>query len=103
MANDNSFLNKVSEFVRDMINPSLESHGGWVDVETANEETGVVEMKMNGGCHGCGSAATTMRYGIQSALIEEFPQITEVLDVTEHSEGENPFFIGNPFSNDPLP
>lgn len=103
MGDDNSFLNKVSEFVRDMINPSLESHGGWVDVASANEETGVVEMKMNGGCHGCGAAAATMQYGIQTALTEEFPQITEVLDVTEHSEGENPFFMGNPFSNTPLP
>jgi|TARA_R110002060_G_scaffold75065_1_gene84592 Fe-S cluster biogenesis protein NfuA len=101
MKNKNSiFLNKVSEFVKNMINPSLESHGGWVDVESANEETGVVEMKMNGGCHGCGAAAMTMRYGIQTALMDEFPKITEVLDVTKHATGENPFFTGNPFTDD---
>jgi len=54
-------------------------------------------MKMGGGCHGCGASAMTMQYGIQTALMEEFPQISEVVDVTEHTTGENPFFMGNPF------
>jgi len=94
---ENDFLNKISAFIKGIINPSLESHGGWVEAISADEKTGVVEMKMNGGCQGCGAAATTMRYGIQTALIEEFPQITDVVDTTAHSEGENPFFMDNPF------
>ena len=98
MEENNNFQNKVSEFVKDNINPSLASHGGWVEVESANEETGVIEMKMGGGCHGCGASAMTMQYGIQTALMEEFPQISEVVDVTEHATGENPFFMGNPFA-----
>jgi len=98
MEEDNNFRNKVSEFVKNNINPSLASHGGWVEVESANEETGVIEMKMGGGCHGCGASAMTMQYGIQTALMEEFPQISEVVDVTEHATGENPFFMGNPFA-----
>ena len=53
---------------------------------------------MGGGCHGCGASAQTMQYGIQTALMEEFPQISEVVDTTDHSTGENPFFMGNPFA-----
>ena len=39
-----------------------------------------------------------MKYGIQTALMEEFPQVAEVLDVTDHATGENPFYMGNPFA-----
>ena len=92
------FQAKLSEFVENMINPSLASHGGWVEVTSANEDTGIVEMKMGGGCHGCGASAQTMQYGIQTALMEEFPQISEVVDTTDHDTGENPFFMGNPFA-----
>jgi Fe/S biogenesis protein NfuA len=92
------FQAKVSEFVENMINPSLASHGGWVEVRAADEETGIIEMKMGGGCHGCGASSSTMQFGIQTALMEEFPQISEVVDVTDHATGENPFFMGNPFA-----
>ena len=92
------FQAKVTEFVENMINPSLASHGGWVEVTSASEDKGIVEMKMGGGCHGCGASAQTMQYGIQTALMEEFPQISEVVDTTDHETGENPFFMGNPFA-----
>ena len=94
----NGFLVKVTEFVENMINPSRASHGGWVEVSSASEETGIIEMKMGGGCHGCGASSATMQYGIQTALMEEFPQIAEVVDVTDHATGENPFYMGNPFA-----
>ena len=92
------FLAQVTAFIENMINPSLASHGGWVEVTSADDKTGVVEMKMGGGCHGCGASAMTMQYGIQTALMEEFPVISEVVDVTDHATGENPFFMGNPFA-----
>jgi Fe-S cluster biogenesis protein NfuA len=91
------FQAKVSEFVENMINPSLASHGGWVEVKSADVDTGIIEMVMGGGCHGCGASATTMKFGVQTALMEEFPQISELIDVTDHATGENPFFMGNPF------
>jgi hypothetical protein len=29
--------------------------------------------------------------------MQEFSEITEVVDITEHATGENPFFMGDPF------
>ena len=98
MKENDNFLNRVAEFVKDSINPSLASHGGWVEVVSADEETGIIEMKMGGGCQGCSASAATMQYGIQTALMEEFPQISELIDITDHATGENPFFMGNPFA-----
>ena len=94
---DNSFRERLSNFVKDDINPNLASHGGWIEIVSANEETGVIELKMGGGCQGCGASASTLQHGIKMALMDEFKEINEVLDATDHSAGENPFYMGNPF------
>ena len=89
---------RVAHFVEEMINPSLASHGGWVEIDAVDEAKGIVTMKMGGGCHGCGASAATMKYGIETAIKDEFPEVLTVEDVTDHSTGENPFFMGNPFA-----
>ena len=94
---DNTFQKKLLEFGKDNINPSLASHGGWIEVKTINEDTGVIEVTMGGGCHGCAASAFTVQNGIKTALMQEFSEITEVVDITEHATGENPFFMGDPF------
>jgi len=94
---DNSFQERLSNFVKDDINPNLAAHGGWIEIVSADEDTGVVKLKMGGGCQGCGASAATMQHGIKMALMDEFTEINEVLDATDHSAGENPFYLGNPF------
>ena len=94
---DNNFRDKLSAFVKDDINPSLAAHGGWIEIHSVNEDTGVIELKMGGGCQGCGASASTLQHGIKMALMDEFTEINEVLDATDHSAGENPFYMGNPF------
>jgi Fe/S biogenesis protein NfuA len=34
----------------------------------------------------------TLRQGIESSIKHHVPEILEVVDVTDHSAGENPFF-----------
>jgi len=94
---DITFQKKLLDFVEDDINPSLSSHGGWIEIISSDEKTGVVEILMGGGCHGCGASAATIKYGITAALMEQFPVIKEVIDVTDHTTGNNPFFMGDPF------
>jgi Fe-S cluster biogenesis protein NfuA len=96
-AKDNTFQERLSNFVKDEVNPNLASHGGWIEIVSTNEDTGVIELKMGGGCQGCGASAATLQYGIKMALMDEFKEINEVLDATDHSAGENPFYMGNPF------
>jgi Fe/S biogenesis protein NfuA len=57
-----------------------------VEAETAYLELG-------GGCQGCGLAAMTLRQGIETAILHNVPEITEVVDVTNHDAGENPFYV----------
>ncbi len=42
-----------------------------------------------GGCQGCAVSAITLQDGIKAAILANVPEITEVLDSTDHGAGEN--------------
>jgi Fe/S biogenesis protein NfuA len=72
------------------INPAIASHGGHAELVEVSDG-GVVSLRLSGGCQGCGMAAQTLRNGIEVALREHIPEITEIRDVTDHQAGENPY------------
>ena len=47
---------------------------------------------MGGSCQGCGMAAMTLRNSVEAQVFARFPEITEIVDVTNHAAGKNPFF-----------
>ena len=81
---------KVQQLIAEAINPGLAAHGGFTSL-VGVEDTRVF-LTMGGGCQGCSLSAATMVQGIQSAIIEAIPEVTEVVDCTDHSAGENPFY-----------
>jgi len=80
----------VMEFLDQRINPSVAAHGGRITLIDVTDH--VAYVKMEGGCQGCSSSAVTLQQGVQNAIIAEVPSIQGVVDVTDHSEGVNPFF-----------
>lgn len=84
----------VAAVVEKHINPGVRAHGG--NVNLIDVKDGVVTITMSGGCQGCGLAAMTLRYGIEQMIREAVPSIREVVDVTEHAAGKNPFFPSEP-------
>jgi Fe/S biogenesis protein NfuA len=34
----------------------------------------------------------TLTEGIQKAILEAIPEVTEVIDATDHAAGDNPFY-----------
>jgi Fe-S cluster biogenesis protein NfuA len=60
------------------VRPYIESHGGRVEVLSA--QAGVVRVRMSGACAGCTASATTLRYGIEQALHDALPGFVQ-LDV----------------------
>ena len=85
----------IQKFVDEDINPALESHGGWLEIKSFDRETKVLEISMGGGCQGCASAGITLRGQIERMLLEEFPEIESLKDITDHAAGENPFYQGD--------
>ena len=57
-----------------------------------DEEKKVAYLKLSGGCQGCAMSQLTLSQGIETQLIEAIPELTGVIDVTNHASGENPFY-----------
>ena len=49
-------------------------------------------LRLSGGCQGCGMASVTLSQGIEVAILDTVPEITEVVDVTDHATGSNPYY-----------
>lgn len=81
---------KVQRLLSEQINPGVASHGGFV--ELIDVENNTVYLRMGGGCQGCGAADITLKMGIERMIREEVPQIYQVLDVTDHAAGQNPYY-----------
>jgi len=83
---------RVVAVLEQAVNPSIASHGGRADLVALSEEDGTAYLRLSGGCQGCAMSQMTLRQGIETTLLEEVPELTRVLDVTDHGSGENPFY-----------
>jgi Fe/S biogenesis protein NfuA len=74
------------------VNPAIAAHGGRADLIALDEEKKIAYLKLSGGCQGCAMSRLTLSQGIETQLIEAIPELTGVIDVTDHASGENPFY-----------
>lgn len=82
---------KVQQLLDLSINPALAAHGGFASLVKVENDT-EVHVLMGGGCQGCSMSAMTLTEGIKTAIVDAIPEVTEVIDATDHSAGENPFY-----------
>ena len=81
---------KLQQLLDRHINPSLAAHGGYAELVKMDDTE--AHILMGGGCQGCAMSAATLRQGIEVMIAEAIPEITKIIDVTDHEAGENPFF-----------
>lgn len=81
---------RVQRVIDEVINPGIASHGGYVELVDVSEET--LYLRMGGGCQGCAASAATLRMGIERMVREQVPEIQEIVDVTDHTAGANPYY-----------
>ncbi len=72
------------------INPAIAAHGGRVRLVDVRDDR--VYLAFGGGCHGCGMVDVTLKQGIERRIREAVPEVVEVVDTTDHSAGENPYY-----------
>ncbi len=72
------------------INPMLAAHGGSAELIKVEDNKAYIEF--SGGCQGCAGARMTLGRYIASAIEQVAPAIVEVVDVTDHAAGTDPFF-----------
>jgi Fe/S biogenesis protein NfuA len=81
---------RVIQVLEEQINPAIASHGGHAELVAV--EDNVAYLRLSGGCQGCGMASVTLSQGIEVAILDSVPEITEVIDVTDHATGSNPYY-----------
>ena len=75
------------------VNPSIAAHGGRADLVALDEEKKTAYVKLSGGCQGCAMSRMTLTQGIETMLKEAIPELANVLDVTDHASGLDPFYV----------
>jgi Fe/S biogenesis protein NfuA len=81
---------RVAQVIDTRINPAVAGHGGRIGLVDVRDN--IVYVELAGGCQGCGLATVTLKQGIEGMLKEAFPEIIEVVDVTDHSMGTDPYY-----------
>lgn len=81
----------VLEVLEAEVNPQIAMHGGRADL-VGVDDNAVAYVRLSGGCQGCGLAAMTLSQGISVAIREAVPEITDIVDVTAHAQGSNPYY-----------
>jgi Fe-S cluster biogenesis protein NfuA len=62
----------------DMMRPAVQSDGGDLVLVSADVETGVVEVMLQGSCSSCAISATTLQAGVERLLKDRLDWVTEV-------------------------
>ncbi len=82
-------LKKLELLFDEQVRPALAAHGG--NVEIIDLDNDKLFVRLSGGCQGCASSKATLKDGIQTLVKQNFPSISEVVDLTDHLSGENPY------------
>ncbi|MEE2996409.1 MAG: NifU family protein [Pseudomonadota bacterium] len=80
----------ILQLLEDNINPQFAAHGGHISLIDVKESTAFVRLE--GGCQGCSSSSATLRQGVELEIKKLVPSISQVVDVTDHSAGSNPYY-----------
>lgn len=81
---------KVNALLEEQINPAVAGHGGSIHLVEVKGAT--VVLRMAGGCQGCASSKATLKGGVERALRDAIPELDDIVDVTDHPAGENPYY-----------
>ena len=81
---------RVEQVIREQVNPAIAAHGGTAELVAVEESTAYV--RLGGACQGCGLAGVTLSQGIEATILAMVPEILQVIDVTDHNSGDNPYY-----------
>ena len=87
--NDEVFL-EVAKLIETHVNPSIASHGGIVTLKRVVGDKAYVIM--GGGCQGCAASSVTLKKGVESMIKAQIDEINEIVDITNHDAGINPYY-----------
>lgn len=91
VADDAPLMERVEYVLQSQINPQLAGHGGRVSLMEITDE-GFAILQFGGGCNGCSMVDYTLKEGIEKELLQHFPELKGVKDLTEHQRGDHSYY-----------
>lgn len=83
------------EALIEMMRPAVQSDGGDLVLVSADVESGVVEVMLQGSCSSCAISATTLKAGVERILKGRLAWVTEVKgDLDESVDLEESISMG---------
>jgi Fe/S biogenesis protein NfuA len=81
---------RINYVLYNEINPGLAAHGGTVSLVEITPESKAV-LQFGGGCQGCSAVDITLKSSVETTLLEQVPELTGVIDHTDHTVTENAY------------
>ncbi len=82
-------IRKIDKMLDELIRPGLASHGG--NIEIIDYDNDKLFIRLTGGCQGCSSSKMTLKEGVEKLVFKNFPEVQEVIDLTDHTSGKSPY------------
>jgi Fe-S cluster biogenesis protein NfuA len=73
---EDAVVERIRRILDEEIRPAVAMDGG--DIVFAGFRDGIVELYLQGSCHGCPSSTLTLKMGIEQRLREEIPEVQGV-------------------------
>ena len=74
-------LNQLLELIR----PAVQADGGDLVLRSADTDSGVIEVQLQGSCSSCAISSTTLQAGVERILKERLPWVSEVIGGVDDS------------------
>ncbi|ALT00080.1 Fe-S biogenesis protein NfuA [Lacimicrobium alkaliphilum] len=88
---DAPLMERLNYMIDAEINPQLASHGGKIMLMEITP-AGKAVLQFGGGCNGCSMVDVTLKEGVEKQMLAQFPELTGVIDATEHQAGEHSYY-----------
>lgn len=80
----------VQQLLDREVNRAIAHHGGKISLLDVRERR--LFITMSGGCQGCASSQATLQQGFEVMVKRVAPEITAIVDATDHAAGQQPFY-----------
>ncbi|MGL9734298.1 MAG: Fe-S biogenesis protein NfuA [Symbiopectobacterium sp.] len=91
VGDDAPLMERVEYVLQSQINPQLAGHDGHITLIEITDD-GLAILQFGGGCNGCSMVDYTLKEGIEKKLLEKFPELKGVRDLTEHQRSEHSYY-----------
>ncbi|MEM7000329.1 MAG: Fe-S biogenesis protein NfuA [Pseudomonadota bacterium] len=91
VSDDSPLEDRINYVLYNEINPGLAAHGGMVTLVELTAENAAV-LQFGGGCQGCAAVDITLKHSVEATLLERLPELTAVVDHTDHTITENAYY-----------